>query len=368
MADQDDKDQKTEEASSRRIDEARDEGNVAMSTELIAATGLVIGLLTMTVFGGELMSTVGARIIDATTSLDTLGTIDFSVPFAAGILEETLVSGLEALAFVTLPPIVVSLMIGYMQVGYRVTPKALELKWSKLDPVQGTKRLFGMRAVVRTAMSAVKVLLIGAAVVTVAWSHAADLFRAGTNELRPMLGAVGKIVFQSAAAGITVILVLACIDFVYQRYQHGKDLRMTKQEVKEEAKLTDGDPHVRARIRQMQNQLANRRMMSDVPKATVVVTNPTHYAVALRYERDDDGARSAPTVIAKGVDRTAQRIKAIAAENDIICYEDVPLARALYAQTEVGDEIPEDLYAAVAAVLGYVYRMRGMVPSMSMGA
>jgi len=168
---------------------------------------------------------------------------------------------------------------------------------------------------------------------------------------------VGLVALRATGAALAVILALAVLDALFQRLQHERDLRMTRAEVKEEHRLTEGDPHVRARIRSIQRELAMRRMMSDVPKSTVVVTNPTHYAVALRYERQAGGRTSAPIVSAKGVDHLAQRIKAVAAEHGVRCHEDVALARALYARVRVGQEIPEELYGAVAAVIATVYRL-----------
>jgi flagellar biosynthesis protein FlhB len=184
----------------------------------------------------------------------------------------------------------------------------------------------------------------------------------GSSELGPLLRGVGLVVFRSALAGVLAMLAIAIIDLFFQRHQHDKDLRMTKEEVKEEHKTTEGDPHVRARVRSLQREASRRRMMSEVPNATVVVTNPDHYAVALAYPRGSDGEPTygAPRVVAKGADFLAQQIKKVAREARVLCYEDVALARSLYAQVDIGEEIPHDLYAAVAAVLNYVYRVQGI--------
>ena len=173
--------------------------------------------------------------------------------------------------------------------------------------------------------------------------------------------AVGHVILKCSIGAMTVVLALSLVDLAYQRYQHEKDLKMSKQEVKDDMKSSEGDPHLKARIRAVQRELASQRMMQDVPKATVVVTNPTHYAVALLYERggEDGVGASTPRVVAKGVDHIAQRIKEVAREAHVVCFEDVPLARALHAQCEIGDEIPVDLFQAVASVLAYVYRVQG---------
>ncbi len=370
MADQEEKDQKTEEATPRRLEEARQQGQVALSTELIAAVGLTVGLMSLTFGGDRMMQAIGGTAITTIDLLGDLGTMELSVPVAAVLIEEALTSVLGALALVTLPAIVISLLVGYLQVGFKVTPRALELKWSKVNPVSGWSKFFSLRSVVRTGMSALKIGLITAVVVVIAYLHVEDLTRVGINELGPLLAAVGRILLRCCIGALSVILALSVVDLLYQRFQHAKDQRMSKKEVKEEARMTDGDPHVKARIRRMQTELSSRRMMAEVPNATVVVTNPTHFAVALRYERELEGsnAHRAPVCVAKGVDAVAQRIKAVAREAGVVCHEDVPLARALHAQCEIGQEIPEDLYAAVAAVLGYVYRLRGDVPAMTASA
>ena len=175
--------------------------------------------------------------------------------------------------------------------------------------------------------------------------------------LRKATGGAAEVLLKAVAAGVLVILFLSIIDLNYQRYQHEKDLRMTKKEVKDEHKNTEGDPHVKARIRKVQRELATRRMMEDVPDATVVVTNPTHFAVALRYDRSETEA--APRVVAKGVDEVALRIREVARSAGVPAYEDRLLARALHARVDIGDVIPEELFQAVAKVLAYVYRQEG---------
>ena len=226
------------------------------------------------------------------------------------------------------------------------------------DPFKGLQRLFSLRSVVRTLLSAAKITVIIAAMGAVGLGHVESLGRLAGGDTGPVLLAIGHVLLRCVAAGVLAVLVLALADALFQRYQHEVDLRMTRKEIKDELKATDGDPHVKSRIRQVQRDLARRRMMSEVPKATVVVTNPTHFAVALRYDRDQE--RGAPWVVAKGVDRIALRIREVAREAGVPCYEDPPLARALHAAVEIGQPIPEELFQAVAGVLAYVYRMRGV--------
>ena len=360
MAESDDKEQKTEEATPRRREEARDRGQVALSSELIAALGLCLGTAMLSLSGGRLAQTLGGLTRDTLGALGTIGTSELTAPSSARLIREPILAVLGILGVVVLPTVAFGALAGYLQVGFRIAPKAIELNPGKLNPVQGLQKLFSLRAVVRTVMAAAKVILISAVVSIIAWAHVDEIADLGVNDLGPLLAGLGHVALRCTAGALAIILALAVVDLFYQRYQLAKDLRMTKQEVKEEHRLTDGDPHVRARIRQIQREAAQRRMMDEVPDATVVVTNPTHYAVALRYEVDDPESKgAAPKVIAKGVDHIAQRIKAVAAEHGVVCYEDVPLARALHAQVEIGQEIPDDLYGAVATVLGYVYRLRG---------
>jgi len=359
MAENQDKDQKTEEATPRRLQEAREEGQVALSSEFVAAIGLLVGGAAMMFGGGQLMQAIGEAIHDTARAIRAAATTELSLQGAAEILEGRLRGIAWPLALVVGPGVLALAIAGYGQVGLQFTSKAVEIKPDRLDPVQGMSRLFGLRSLVRTAMAAAKVVAIAATVAVVAYWHVDEVIRMGSAELGPLLVGVGTIAFRCALAALLAILALSLIDLLYQRYQHRRDLRMSKQEIKEEHRLTEGDPHLKARIRQQQREMATRRMMADVPRSTVVVTNPTHYAVALRY--DPDWSQRAPVVVAKGADFLARRIKEVAAEAGVARYEDVALARSLYARVEIGEEVPEELYSAVAVVIGYVLRLRQAV-------
>jgi flagellar biosynthetic protein FlhB len=355
MAETSDSEQRTEEATPRRREEARERGQVALSSELVAAAGLAAGGIALGVGGGQLARAVAHALEAGLRALGAAGTRELSVPESAELLGHSLETVLAPLGAIVLPVVVVTALTGYVQAGLRLAPKALELDPGKLDPLRGLQRILSLRAVVRTGFSLAKIALIAAATGAVAWLHAERIAHVGTSDLGPLLLALGVVTLRAAAVAIGIILALAALDALFQRYQHERDLRMTRAEVKEDHRLTEGDPHVRARIRAVQRELAMRRMMADVPKATVVVTNPTHYAVALRYERGDGRA---PVVLAKGVDHLAERIKVVARASGIACHEDVALARSLYARVRVGQEIPQELYAAVAAVIATVYRLQ----------
>ena len=358
MADYSDKEQRTEEATPRRREEARERGQVALSTELVAALGLAAGVGVLALGGAGLVRALALELERDLGALAAAGTRELSVRESAALLEESVLGVLGTLALLTVPTVLVCALAAFVQVGFRIAPKALEADPSKLDPFKNAQRMLSLRGLVRTALSLSKVVFIVAAAAIVAWLHVDEIVRVGTSELGPLLAAVGVVALRATVAALLVILALGALDALFQRLQHERDLRMTPAEVKEEHRLTEGDPLVRARIRSVQRELAMRRMMAEVPKATVVVTNPTHYAVALRYERGA-GGRAAPVVVAKGVDHLAQRIKHVARASGGACHEDVPLARALYARVRVGQEIPEELYAAVAAVLATVYRLQG---------
>ena len=359
MAETSDREQRTEEATPRRREEARERGQVALSNELVAALSLAGGVGALSLGGAQLARATAAELEQGIGLLASIGTTELGVKESAALLSETLTGIAGPLCAVLLPVVALSAFSGYAQVGFRFAPKAIEADPSKLDPVRGMQKLFSPRSVVRTALALLKILLISAAAGTVAWLHVDEITRLGSSELGPLLAALGVLLMRTASAALVVILALAILDALFQRLQHERDMRMTLAEVKEEHRLSDGDPHVRARIRALQRELATRRMLTDVPKASVVVTNPTHFAVALRYERGSPGAApGAPTVVAKGVDHLAERIKSLARASGVTCHEDVALARALYAKVRVGQEIPAELYSAVAAVLATVYRLQ----------
>ncbi len=360
MANESDKEQRTEEATPRRREEAREKGQVALSTELVSAVGLAAGAGILGLGGAQLAQAIARALENGLGTLAVIGTSELDVPESAALFEQSITSVLGALALVVIPTVLVCALTGFLQVGFRIAPKAMEADPSKLDPIKGMQRLFSMRGLVRTALSLAKVTLIAGTASVVAWLHVDEIAHVGTNELGPLLAAVGVVVLRAGASTLAVILFLGALDALFQRLQHERDLRMTPAEVKEEHRLTEGDPHVRARIRAVQREFAMRRMMADVPAATVVVTNPTHFAVALRYERSEGSQPAgAPVVVAKGVDHLAQQIKEVARAHGVACHEDVPLARALYARVRVGQEIPAELYEAVAAVLATVYRLEG---------
>ena len=355
----DDKDQRTEEATPRRRQEAREKGQVVFSVELLAAITLVGWLMTFALSGGALMSELAATIADTLQNLGALGRSDLTPESAAGLMVGIVQSAALVVVPLIAPLYLLSLLVGFAQTGFQITPKALEIDPSKVNPMSGLKRMFGPQALVKTFSSVAKISVIATTMSLVAWKHIAEIIAVGSLELGPALAAVGHILMSCALAALAAIVALGVIDYLLARRKHENELKMTKQDIREEMRSSEGDPQVKARIRRVQREMASRRMMSEVPKSTVVVTNPTHYAVALKYDRDaSPDKRGAPKVTAKGVDHVAAKIKELAREAGVVVYEDVRLARALHARCEIGDDVPVELYQAVAEVLAYVYEVQ----------
>ena len=306
----------------------------------------------MLIGGGMLFEAGGGAIRSSIELMPGLGPQDFTPKTAPGLLRSVAQSTLPALLVFVLPLLAMGLVAGFSQVGFKIAPEAVAAKFSKLDPIKGFSKVFGTRAVVRFGLAVGK---LGALVACLGVVGALQMYHLGVlgdMELGPALKVALSTVMAPVAAALSAILLLSVLDLIYQRHQFAKDQRMSKKELKEDLKQSEGDPQLKGRIRQLQREMAGRRMMADVPQATVTVTNPTHVAVSLLY--DPDSGSSAPRVLAKGLDEVAQKIKAVSRESNVPLYEDVPLARALHAQVEIGDEIPEDLFEAVAVVIGYV--------------
>lgn len=360
MADGPDRDEKTEDATPRRREEARDKGQVAYSSELVVTAMLVAALGGVLALGGDVAGALGAVVESSIHALPTLGTAELDAGDASMLLKGGLATVAPSALLITLPMLAVGLFAGFAQVGLHIASKAIEADLSKLDPVAGSKKIFAAKSWVRTLLGGLKVTLVAAVMIAVTLATAPQAGALVDTDARPFLQATGYVLYRATAAGLVVLVVLAVFDLFYQRHQHTQDLKMTKKEVRDEARNAEGDPHVKSRIRQVQRELASRRMMADVPKATVVVTNPTHVAVALRY---DEEGRSAPIVVAKGLDEVAEAIKAVAREHGVVVHEEPPLARALHRTCEIGDPIPGELFEAVARVLAYVYRVQGRTPA-----
>lgn len=360
MADETPKEEKTEEATQKRRDEAREKGQVAMSQDFVSAFMLFAALLAFYLSGQQLFLGTAAVTTGIVGRLDAWALNDIGTQEAAQLAGNAWWEIAPRIGVVLLPTMAVGLVVSYLQSGFKLTPKALELDIKKLDPIKGTQKIVGARGFMRFGQSGLKLVVLTAVAVTATVLKFHELAALAHMELTQALYHGGRFIISVALYAVVAIIAISLIDLLYQRFQHSKDLRMSKNEIKQEMKNSQGDPQVKQRIRAVQREMSARRMMEDVPNATVVVTNPTHFAVALYYEKGPDGEPlvAAPKVVAKGVDALARKIKEVAAENDVILYEDVPLARALYARCEIGDLVPVELFEAVAAVIRYVYGLR----------
>jgi flagellar biosynthetic protein FlhB len=344
--------EKTEAPTPRRLQEARNDGNVARSTDLTAAL-ILLGAILLLYFLGMRVIT-GMRM-----SLETF----MSGSHARNLTRPDDIGGLASWAlrdlFGSLSPLLLAtfglaLVASVSQVGFLITGKPLVPSFSKLDPIKGTANLFSKRALMRLVMSLGKVLLIGAVSGWIIYDDTAPLLALAELQVGQAFLAASRLVFFMSLKLAVLLLILAIIDFAYQRWQHAEDLKMTKQQVKEEMRSMEGDPMVKQRRARVARQLAMQRMSAAVPGADVIVTNPTHYAVALKY---DSATMRAPKVVAKGADFMAMRIRQLAALHGVPIVERKPLARALFAAADVGQEVPAEHYAAVAEILAYVYRL-----------
>jgi flagellar biosynthetic protein FlhB len=342
---------KTEAPTPRKRLEARQEGQVARSVELGSAMVLIASLLLIKYSGPGLVSNIKAVAIN---SLSHFPTRDLTVGTVTSDLAQLLLQTGSAIAPLIIGVAVVGFAASALQVGLVFSGKALAFKAERLNPISGIARMFSARAAVELLKSIAKILIVGYIVFSFLRDRYTDIESLVGGDYLTSCSVIGQLTWALLLRSAMCLFVIAGLDYIFQKMQLEKQLRMTKQEVKEDYKRTEGDPLIKSRIRQKQRELSKQRMMQEVPRADVVITNPTHYAVALKYDVDKS---TAPVVIAKGQRLVAQRIKEIAAEAGVPVVENVQLARALYASVEIGQEIPADLYQAVAEILAYVYRL-----------
>lgn len=352
--------EKTESATPRRREEVRQKGQVARSTEISAVSGLLVGLLFIRSFGPGMCDQLSELM---RYSFTHLATRDFT---AATVHARGISMSLTVLTMIgplLLGLMVVGVAVNAAQVGFLFTTKALMPDFSRLNPLSGLSRLFSGRSLVELAKAMVMVGLSGYLAYSMVRDKYDALLTTPGMELRESVREVIALASDMAFNMTVILLGLAILDYGYQRWQFEQSIRMTHEELREEMKQAEGDPQLKGRIRQQQRTMAMRRMMQSVPKADVVITNPTHLAVALQY---DPKTMPAPRVVAKGERLIAERIKAVAREHGVAVMEDKPLAQALYHTIEIGQSVSPDLYGAVAEVLAFVYRLkRRVAPAMA---
>ena len=347
--------ERTEAATPKRRRESREKGQVARSQDLPAAVLMFTAFTALWLVGPALWQSLAA-IMTAALSPDVPEQLDNILPLAGAIGVELV----ERLGIFLVIVFVATLISLYAQIGWLFTLKPLIPSLSKINPIAGLGRLFSARSVMRAAISFGKLLLVGAvAYVTLAGSAAAIVYSFSLG-FHGVIRVGAALTFDLGIRLGVAMMILALLDVIWQRYRHEKDLRMTKEEIRDELRSMEGDPYIKRRRRQVQMQLAAQRIQKDVPKASVVVTNPTHVSVAILYDAE---SMAAPMVVAKGADYLALRIRQIAREHGIPIVERKPLARALYESVEPGEFIPERFYRAIAEILAYVYELTGRAPS-----
>ncbi len=344
--------EKTEKATPKKKEESKKKGQVAKSADVNTAVTLFAAFLMLWFTGktaaGKLLHLVNYSLQNGLSLEPTEENVQMLfvhlVEESAGIVLPVLLTVLAAGVFAS-----------FIQTGFMFSAEAVQMKLERLNPLQGFKKIYSMRAVVELIKSILKISIIGTVTFLVIWNKKDQLMKLSQVSLESALGIFGGLAFQMGFYASLVLLFLSLLDFMYQKFDFEKSIRMSKQDIKDEYKKSEGDPKIKSKIKEKQRQMAMRRMMQEVPKADVIITNPTHYAIALKY---DDQRMEAPVVVAKGVDLIAQKIKKIGAENRVALVENRPLARTLYSRAEIGDVIPEDLFKAVAEILAYVYHLK----------
>ena len=353
MAGDEDDSQKTEEPTQKKLEESRKKGEVPLSKELNNWVMLLAGTILILSFGGEMMMGMAdlfKKLMENSYQLNT----------GYGGIGKVLGELVSEVAYLMLVPIIFMIVAAlggpFAQVGPLFAPESIKPALSKISPGAGFKRLFSMKSMFEFLKGLLKICLIGfiSYLLLSPFFESVDHFIGLT--IPSMMEELAAMLLRLMAGILVVLFILAIIDVLYQRMEHMKKMRMSRKEIKDEQRQTDGDPLVKGKLRQLRMQKAQQRMMQAVPEATVVITNPTHFAIALKYDGD---TMEVPVCIAKGMDEVALKMREVAKENDVMIVENKPLARAMYDVVEIDEEIPEDHFQAVAEVISYVYKVRG---------
>ncbi|WP_054941067.1 flagellar biosynthesis protein FlhB [Paenibacillus ihuae] len=344
---------KTEKPTSKKRGDARKQGQVAKSAELSGSVVLLSALLSLTMFGDYMKE----RFITLYTDIfQNRMLMEVTTDNVINMFNEYGLQILMLLAPLLIITFVAAVVVNYAEVGFLFTKSGITPKFSKLNPIKGFKNIFSIRSFVEFLKSVFKLLLVGYLVYSALWGQK-DSFASLTHvDAEGAYRFAAKMTMNLGVKIGVVLFIMAIFDYIYQKYEHEKSLKMSKQEIKDEYKNMEGDPQIKGKIKAAQRKMAMQRMMQEIPNADVIITNPTHFAVALKY---DGSTMEAPQVIAKGQDYVALRIRELAKEHGVMTMENKPLARALFQRTEIGDVVPADLFQAVAEVLAYVYKLKG---------
>lgn len=348
---EDDGQERTESATDKRREEARKKGQVPKSRELVSVAVLIGSLLVLYYTGGRMFNGLAELMRDTFKNAATLQITRDTVPI--------MFASISYKSFIILAPLMITVAVlgvasNVAQFGFLFTTESLSPKFSRINPIEGMKRIFSRQAVVELLKAILKIGLVG---IIAYYTVKKEFYRIPSlveMDVRGILIYGGAVSFRILVNSGVAIFVLAVLDYAFQRWDFEKSIRMTKEEIRQEMKEMDGNPQIKSRIRSLQREAARKRMMEAVPTADVIVTNPTHIAVAIKYEA---GSR-APVVVAKGAGFIAAKIKEIAREHKVMVMENKPLARAMYKMVDIGKEIPSELYQAVAEILAYVYKLK----------
>lgn len=351
--------EKTEPATSKKLNDARSEGQVCKSKEIEMAIALVAMFLMLRV----VLPFIGTNFLQVFFDIyqkipETVSMREFDSTAVMGYMQYAVLTSLKIVAPFFVVGFAVAFIVNLIQVKWKVSTKPLKPRLDKFNPINGFKRIFSKDSLFELLKSIVKIAMIGIIAYTSLRSRLNDIFLFLNVPLNQAIAEMGTLILDVGLRISLVYCIIGAADYVYQKHKFSEDMKMTKQEVKDEMKNSEGDPQVKGQQRARMREASQRRMMQAVPQADVVITNPTHYAVALKY---DSGTGTAPVLVAKGADFVAQKIKEIAKENRVEIVESKPLARMIYTNVEVGREIPPELYQAVAEILAAVYRAQGRV-------
>lgn len=344
--------EKTEQASPKKQEDSRKKGQVAKSRELSSIAVLIAGTTYMFFNVKGMTMELGNNIRTTFSRIPQIITED---NFAPSIIADTIQDFLLLVLPIMIVLMVVALLVNLLQTGIIFSVEPLTPKASKIDPIKGFQKTFSKRSLVELAKSIFKIIIVGWAAFSVLTEDISKMIPLLYQENSQIFSLLGELSLKVVVRSCCVILVLAVLDFMYQKWQHGEELKMTKQEVKDEFKQAEGDPMVKSRIRSIQREMARRRMMEEVPKADVIITNPTHLSIALKYKMGE--GMTAPVIVAKGANNIAFKIRELATKHNIPMMENKPLAQNLY-KLEIGDQVPPQFYQAVAEVLAYVYGLK----------
>ena len=342
--------EKTEDPTPKRREEAREEGQVAESKELNTALTLLFSFVILFFVMPNIMREINNFITKVYTQYFSM---EFDLLNIHNLSLEIMLFILRLVAPIFTMVIIIGVLSSVLQIGFLFSPKIIQPEFGKLNPLKGLKQMFSKKTLVELIKSVAKIIVVVSIAFVTIKAVLSEFLLLIYSNIRQVIDLLGSLSFRLGMRVALFFIVLGIADLFYQRWEHEQQLKMSKKEVEEERKQSEGNPEVKSQRKQKQQEMAQQRMMQDVPDADVVITNPTHFAVAIKFDLD---SMEAPVVLAKGQDEIAQKIKKVAKENEINVVEEKPLARALYRMVEIGEEIPPELYQAVAEILAYVYQ------------